>query len=78
MSTLITLIGEDERASLEHHLSGEVVLHDGGGEADARAAPARGVLRARRQPVHVRQQLRLGHAGVSHQADVDAASDLHS
>ena len=41
----LTLVSQDERAALKHHLAGEVVLHHGGGEADAGAAPARGVLR---------------------------------
>lgn len=58
--------------------NGRGYLHDGGGEADARGAAARGVLAARRQAVDVGQQLRLGHAGVAHQADVDVAADPHA
>ena len=42
----LTLVRQDERAALKHHLAGEVVLHDGGSEADAGAAATRGVLRA--------------------------------
>ena len=34
-------------------------------------------LRSRRQSVDVGQELRLGHTGVTHEADVDAAADLH-
>ena len=35
-------------------------------------------LRSWRQSVDVGQELRLGNTGVTHEADVDAAADLHS
>lgn len=53
-------------------------LYDSSGKTNSGRAPAGGVLAPRRESVDVVEQLRLGHAGVTHQADVDVASDLHA
>ena len=73
-----SLIGKDQRAALEHHLAGDRILHDRSGEAHAGRAAAGRVLTAQRQAIDVVEQLRLGHARISHQANVNVASDLHA
>ena len=68
------VVGQDERARLQHILSGLDVLGDECGQADGARALAARVLSARHQPVDVLQQLRLGRARVAAQQQVDLAA----
>jgi len=68
------LVGQDERARFKHHLPRLGVFRHVRRQADRRRPAPRRVDAARRQLVHVTQQLGLAHAGVAHQQDVDLAA----
>lgn len=72
------LIGQHQGAALERHFASEWILHDSCRQTHARGAAACGVLRAYGQATNVAQQLRFGHTGITHQADVDVAANLHA
>lgn len=72
------VVGQHQRAALEDHLVRDGVAHDGGGETDSRGSTAGGVDSSGGHFADVLEQLRFGHTGISHEADVDVTSDSHT
>lgn len=78
IDTADTIIGQHQRTTLEDHLVGNRVTHDGGGETNARRPATGGVDSSRGDLADVLEQLRFGHTGIPHEADVDVTSDSHT
>lgn len=64
-------VGKHECSAFQHHFAGEGVLDDRSSETDTAGSTASGVLTASGQTIDVGQQLRLGHARIAHEDDVD-------
>ena len=72
------LMGCGRGAARRGAAGARLVADDGGGEADAGAALARGVHAARGELGDVLEELALGDPGVAHQAHVHVAADVEA
>jgi len=66
-----TVVSEDKGTALEDHLAGDGVAHDRRRQTHARRTLARCVDAAGGDLGNVLEQLRLGHTGVAHEADIE-------
>ena len=71
-------VSKHQGTPLQNKLVGDGVAGNGSGETDAGATSSRCVHATRGEVRHLLQQLAFGHSGITHEKNVDVATDLEA